>query len=145
MLINSREFGKITIDSKQLLEFPHGIYGFEHCNQWALVDTPKKPFYVMQSLTDVHISFILINPYLVYEDYILDIPEGDVDVVEHPDANDLLVFTIVTIRQDPHMVTANLAGPILINRDSRLGVQAVQQNTNWDTRFPIVAKKKAAV
>lgn len=145
MLINSREFGKITIDLKQVLDFPHGIYGFERCNRWALVDTPKKPFYVMQSLTETHVSFILINPYLICDDYILDIPDNDIDVIGNPDTNDLLVFTIVTIRQDPRMVTTNLAGPILINRADRLGIQAVQKNMDWDTRFPLIAEKKAAV
>lgn len=144
MFINSREFGAVEIDSKQTLQFPHGIYGFERCSQWALIDTPRKPFYVMQSLTDVHISFILVNPYLVCEDYLLDILESDLAVIENPQAHDLLVFSIVTVRETTGMITSNLAGPILINRRNHLGVQAVQQDTKWDTRFPIMAEKQAA-
>ena len=145
MVIDSKEFGKIEIDAKQMLQFDRGIYGFEQCTTWALLDTPKKPFYILQSLTELHVSFILINPYLICDDYVLDVAEGDIDNIDNPTANDLLVFSIVSIRENPKMVTANLAGPLLINRHRRCGVQAVQQDTRWDTRFQIVVHKPATV
>jgi len=145
MRIDSKEFGSVDIDQKQILHFAHGIYSFEDHKEWALLDTPQKPFYVMQSLSDAQISFILINPYLICDTYMLDIMESDIDLIGNPQAEALLVFTIVTIRRHPRMISANLAGPILINRHLRCGVQAIQQDTKWDTRFPIGEYSKEAV
>ena len=144
MLINSKEFGKIDVDEKQILSFPQGIYGFEEHTRWALIDTSKKPFYSIQSLQKEHISFIVINPYLICTNYVLNIAESDINAIDSPKTQHLLVFSLITVRENPRLITANLAGPILINRHRHCGVQAIQQDARWDTRFPIMKQATTA-
>ena len=138
MTIDSKAFGRITIEDKQLIRFPVGIFGFEDLRNFALLDAQQSPFYWLQSLRDAQIAFVLINPYVFRADYLLDIPEEDVRAIGSPEADDLLVFSIVTIPDDRRMMTANLQGPIIINRKERLGRQSISLGQQWTTRHVIL-------
>jgi len=41
-------------------------------------------------------------------------------------------------------MTANLQGPLVINRDTRRGLQAVLTDSNWKTKHDIIAELEAA-
>lgn len=138
MTIDSKAFGRISIEDKQLIRFPVGIFGFEDLRNFALLDAQQAPFYWLQSLKDAQIAFVLINPYVFRSDYVLDIPEDDVRAIGSPEADDLLVFSIVTIPQDRRLMTANLQGPIIINRKERLGRQSISLSQKWNTRHVIL-------
>lgn len=139
MDIETKEFGTVAVDEKQIISFSKGIYGFESHSEWAILDA-KRPFYVLQNLIEKEIAFVLINPYLFCPHYTLDISESDYVLINNPASHQLLIFAIVTIKEAIHDLTANLAGPLLINRVDHLGVQAIQQNTNWQTRYPLLAQ-----
>ncbi len=140
MKIDTQRLGTLEIDERQKILFPHGLYGFELQTQWALLDSPQPPFYLLQSLEQRETSFILINPYLFRRDYLLDIADEDYKSIHSPASEQLLVFSIVTVRESPvHEATANLMGPLLINRVKRVGVQAIQQDPRWKTKHPIIA------
>ena len=85
------------------------------------------------------IAFILINPYILRPDYVLDIPAEDLVEIGSPDEPDVLVFSIVTIPPEGD-VTANLQGPLVINRKKRLGKQSISLDTRWQTKHSIVAE-----
>ena len=139
MKIDTLHLGTLEIDERQKILFPHGLYGFELQTQWALLDSPQPSFYLLQSLEQRDISFILINPYLFQSDYLLDIADTDYKSIHAPAGEQLLVFAIVTVRETPLPITANLMGPLLINRVKRVGIQAIQQDPRWKTKHPIVA------
>lgn len=132
--INSKAFGRIRIEDRQRIEFPRGLYGFEDMRSFALLDSGHPPFYWLQSLEDVEIAFILVNPYLVESDYALDIAPSELEEIAEPEPEDLLVFSIVTIPRDGGAIRCNLQGPIIINRRERLGRQAISLDTRWEVR-----------
>lgn len=139
MKIETHRLGTLEIDERQKILFQHGIYGFESHTQWALLDSPQPPFYLLQSLAQKELSFILINPYLFQPNYLLDIVDADYQTIHAPSSEQLLVFAIVTVQEMPvHEVTANLMGPLLINRSERIGIQAIQQDPRWKTKHPII-------
>ncbi len=138
MEIESRPYGRITIDERQKVLFPGGVYGFETLTEFALLDAHKKPFYWLQSLQKPEIAFVLMNPYLFRPDYLLDIPEEDLEKIGNPDDDSILVFAILTIPGDGGEVTANLQGPLVINRKARTGIQSISLNPRWHTRHAIL-------
>ena len=137
MEIDTKDYGRIVIDMRQVITFTRGMYGFEDLKKWALIDTDKKPFYILQNLEKKDIAFILINPYLVCTDYTLDISENDFDAIDNPESNNLLVFAIITVKEEEVGLTVNLAGPLLINRHECLGIQTIQQDLRWSTRHAL--------
>lgn len=139
MTIDTKAYGPVELSEKQLIQFPGGLYGFEQHTQFALLDAHKPPFYWLQSTGDREVAFILINPYLFRPDYVLDIPQEDVDELGAPGEEDILVFAIVTIPAQGE-VTANLQGPLVINRRQRIGKQSISLDQRWQTKHSIAAE-----
>ena len=138
MTIETKAFGRMSIEDKQLIRFPVGLFGFEDLRNFALLDANQPPFYWLQSVKEAQIAFVLINPYVFRPDYVLDIPEDDVRAIADPSPEDLLVFAIVTIPDDRRLMTANLQGPVIVNRKERLGRQCISLSPRWKTKHIIL-------
>lgn len=141
--IESKPYGKIKIQSKQKVTFEEGLYGFEREKVFYLLDMDEEgPFYYLQSSSCKELAFLLVNPYTFKNDFVLDVSINDLKKIGlkgENDANDkLLVFSIVTIPDDPKDMTANLLGPILINAKKRLGIQALSLVESYTTKHKIL-------
>jgi flagellar assembly factor FliW len=138
MRITTKAYGEIEIDDRQVLFFPHGIIGFEQFKNYALLDTAQQPFYWLQSLDVPEIAFVLINPAVFRPDYTPDAAPEDTDELALENPEDLLVFAIVNIPENQNRMTANLQGPILINRKTRTGRQVISLNPRWGLKHFIM-------
>ncbi len=138
MTIMTRPFGEREIDEKQMITFPGGILGFETLKSFALLDAERPPFYWLQCIDEPSIAFVMINPYVFRADYVLEIPDGDLDEIGNPTEEEILVFAIVTVPSDGSPITANLQGPVIINRLTRLGRQSISLNPEWRTKHDVL-------
>lgn len=144
MTIESKPFGRIDIDERQLVAFPRGLYGFEHLREFALLDSTRPPFFWLQSLEEREVAFVLINPYVVRPDYVLEIPDEDLEQIGRPDPEKILVFAIVTIPSTGDEITCNLQGPLVINRTDRLGHQSISLHQSYHTKHLILEEMRSA-
>jgi flagellar assembly factor FliW len=144
MTIESKPFGPIDIDERQLLTFPRGLYGFEHLREFALLDSSRPPFFWLQSLEEPEVAFVLINPYVVRPDYVLEIPDEDLEKIGSPEPESILVFSIVTIPSTGAEITCNLQGPLLVNGKERLGHQSISLHEAYHTKHPILEEMRSA-
>ena len=55
-----------------------------------------------------------------------------------PRSEDALVFAIVTIPDDSRQMTANLQGPLILNRRTHAARQSISSNPRWGVRHVIV-------
>jgi len=138
MTIQSKPYGQIEISDRQVITFPVGIFGFENLHKYALLDTGQPPFYWLQSLDETAIAFIIMNPYVFRPDYVLDVSGEDLDAIDYETDEDILVFAIVTIPEEESRMSANLQGPVIINRVRQLGHQAISLNQSWKTKHFIM-------
>ncbi len=141
--IDSRPYGKIKISAKQRINFEEGMYGFEKEKTFYLLDMENEgPFYYLQSAKSKELAFVLINPYMFKSDFILDVSKSDLNKIgiEKPEEAEskILVFAIVTIPENSQDMTANLLGPILINVETRQGVQALSLVEGYTTKHKIL-------
>ena len=138
--IQSKPYGEVTVQEQQLLHFPAGLFGFERMQHYALLDSTAPPFFWLQSLEEANLAFVLVNPYLVVPDYVLDISPQDLVEIGGPAEDDLLVFAVVTIAREEGRVSCNLQGPVIINRRDRLGRQAISLDSRWSIRHSLLEK-----
>ncbi|MFQ3621537.1 MAG: flagellar assembly protein FliW [Spirochaetales bacterium] len=143
MRIETKAYGPLDIDERQVITFPLGLIGFEQFKTFALLDATQKPFYWLQSLDIPDIAFVLINPLLFRPDYTPDVPEEDLEELQLEKPEDLLLFAIVTIPENQTRMTANLQGPILINRKKKMGRQSISLNPNWRVKHVILEELAA--
>ncbi len=144
MKIVTKPYGKIDIDERQKITFPFGILGFEKLKDYVLLDAVQQPFYWLQSLDVVEIAFVLINPRIFRQDYVLEVDQKELEEIGITGEEDILDFAIVTIPDNPAEMTANLQGPIIINKHTRVGRQSISVNSRWEVRHP-VAKELSIV
>ena len=138
MKIQTRPYGEIEIDEKQRIVFPRGLFGFEELRNFALLDSTQQPFYWLQSLERVEVAFVLIDPLFFRPDYTPDVDPTEVEEIGASDPEDLLVFAIVTIPAAAARMTANLQGPVLLNRRTRVARQSISANPRWGVRHVVM-------
>ena len=140
LTVNTKAYGIIDIDERQKLYFPYGIFGFETLKDFVLFDAVQQPFYWLQSLEVKETAFVLINPLVVRKDYKLDIISGDLEEIDlnGPDDENILMFAIVTIPENHKRMSANLQGPIVINKEKKIGRQTITVEPKWKTKHFIL-------
>ena len=144
MKVATKAYGLIDVGESQRIRFPHGLLGFESFKDYVLLDAERQPFYWLQSLDVEQIAFVLINPFLFRPDYEMNIDNEELLPVGITDPGKAIIFSIVTILAYGSPMTANLQGPLVINRDNRLGIQAVLTDSRWKTKHDIIAELSAA-
>jgi flagellar assembly factor FliW len=140
--VATKAYGPIDVDPRQKITFPRGLFGFESFKEYMLLDAERQPFYWLQSVDVESIAFILINPFLFRPDYEVNINNEELAEIGILSPEKALIFSIVTIPPDGPM-TANLQGPLIINRDTRAGKQAILTDPRWKTKHDILAELAA--
>jgi len=142
MELQTKPYGTIDVDERQYIDFPYGIFGFENLKRYVLLDAEQQPFYWLQSADVQDIAFVLINPFLFRPDYNIDVPDEDLEEIGIVEPTQALVFSIVTIPENQSKMTANLQGPIIVNKDTRQGRQSISMNPNWQVKHLILEELK---
>jgi len=144
MQIQSKAYGLIDIEETQILDFPKGLLGFEEHTRWALLDSKQPPFYWLQSLDDPQLSFVILPPSFFRPDFQLELSDTDREALGNPGDDDLLTFAIVTIPADHTRMSANLQGPVVVNKKKRVARQTIQASQAWKVRHFIMDELAAA-
>lgn len=137
------DFFKDLVYSKDdIISFPAGIPGFEKHREFVIVSVPEyAPFEWLVCVDGSQLRFAVINPLLFAPDYSPHIVKEQLDSLEISKPEDILLYVIVTIRENPLESTANLIGPVVINRTKRLGKQIIVEDDRYSTQEPILRKK----
>jgi flagellar assembly factor FliW len=138
MKVQTKPYGEIEIEERQRIDFPRGLFGFESLRDFALLDSTQQPFYWLQSLERVDVAFVLIEPTFFRPDYTPDVEPSELEEIDITDSADALVFSIVTIPEQASSMTANLQGPLILNRRLHKGRQFISTNPLWGIRHPIM-------
>jgi N-methylhydantoinase A/oxoprolinase/acetone carboxylase beta subunit len=54
---------------------------------------------------------------------------------------DALVLALVGIPEDPRQMTANLAGPLVVNTQTKQGRQVILNTESYSLKFPIISDR----
>ncbi|MCL2792807.1 MAG: flagellar assembly protein FliW [Spirochaetaceae bacterium] len=140
MKLETKSLGIINIDDTQRVYFSKGIFGFENIKEYALLNANQWPFYWLQAIEVPDLAFVLIEPIIFRADYDPDVDSDDLAELELTPAekNKTLIYAIVTVPADPKRMTANLQGPIIINKELRIGRQLISLNKKWQVKHYII-------
>jgi flagellar assembly factor FliW len=136
------DFYKNLVYSKEdIITFPSGIPGFEKNKSFVLVSIPDYvPFEWLVCVDGSPLRFAVINPLMFKPDYAPKIQKEQLEEMGFVKPEDVLLFVIVTINENPLESTANLVGPIIINKARRIGKQVIVEDDQYTTQEPILRK-----
>ena len=143
MKIESKTLGEIEIPDEDIIEMQSGMIGFPAWHRYALVpfSEPEAPFVYWQCLDNPPLCFILIDPSLIFPDYEVALPAEEFEGIEIKSAGEGTVHVVVTIPSDPREMTANLMGPLVVNRSARKAKQLVLADPRYTTKHNILKRE----
>jgi flagellar assembly factor FliW len=135
-------FKDLVYSQQDILSFPHGIPGFENNRKFVLVQIPEfVPFEWLVCVDGSKLRFALINPLLFCPDYAPALVKEQLEDLAIEKPEDILLYSIVTIGDNPLKSTANLIGPVIINKAKRIGKQIIIEDERYGTQEPILRNK----
>lgn len=142
MEVKTKSNGIVNVEEKQLVTFPEGLLGFEQYKNFALIDSEYEPFIWLQSTEDSQLAFLMIDPFLICNDYEADIDDLSLKSIGVESPEDIIIMTLVTIPKDGSAITANFLGPVVINKKNKNCMQVILNDNRWTTKFNIVEALK---
>ena len=137
MIVKSSRFGEVEIDDKSVIAFPNGIPGFEDQHRFVMMRCQQtEPIQWMQSVDNEYIVVPVINPFLLREEYHIEVNDEELAVIETTEEEDIVVLCIMVLPENLQDMTMNLMAPIIINIKKMLGRQVVMDRGEMPLTFP---------
>ncbi|KNY28624.1 flagellar assembly protein FliW [Pseudobacteroides cellulosolvens] len=140
MLLNTKHFGQIEIDEKGIIDFPEGLPGFEDVKKFVLLSNTgdNYMFQWLQSVDKPDLTFVVIDPKYIKEDYEVEVPDEEIEELELDEKSDTTILSIVVVPEDIAQMTANLKAPIIINNINKKGKQIVLDCKDYNIKHYIM-------
>lgn len=127
MKIDSPRFGTLEVEPSKVIDFPHGLPGFENCRRFTLFhpegEDPK--YFILQSLDEPAVAFHLADPARFGFSYEIALSDAEAATLQLTDPAQMAVAVILTKLEDDGPVNANLNAPLIMNLVARRGLQHV--------------------
>lgn len=141
MKISTLRFGNIEIKDDEIVFFKEGLLGFEEYHRYVILNNDDgSPFRWLQCVDDGNLAFVIIEPLNFMFEYNIEISDSDQDFLKLTRAEDAILYTIVSIPENPHDMTANLQGPLLINAANRQARQIISSNPRHTVKARILTE-----
>lgn len=122
-----------------VIEFAAGLPGFPSVHRFQLEDLDEhlRPFRRMRAVSGPEISFTVIDPALLFPGYSVEIPDEEQASLDIRSADEVMLLVLVTVPRSPLPPTANLLGPIVINKTNGAAAQVVQHRSDHRVAEPL--------
>ena len=133
--LTSQRFGTLEFEEEELLHFP-GLPGFPEAKRFLVREHDRETPLAWLICADApELAFVVVDPWLFAPDYrpVFESHDWEGLGVSQQDALQVLVIA----QPDEHGVTLNLAAPLLIGVEKRLGRQAILTDTRYPTRHRV--------
>jgi len=142
MNIQTRYHGELIINEKDVIGFPKGIPGFIEEKEFVVLPLEdESSIYILQSLKNPTLAFVIVNPFHYFPEYDFNIDDQVVENLKISSSSDVLVYSILTVQKPFENTTANLQAPIIINANSQQGKQIILNDDKYKTRHKILEKR----
>jgi flagellar assembly factor FliW len=136
------------VSQANTFSLPQGLIGFESYTRAELLYLPDHlPFLWLRLYSETDsVHFIVIEPGGLVRGYEPELFDEDAAGLQLSDPTEAMVLNIVALQnQNPIEATANLVGPVIVNRRTRIGRQLVVANySRYSAHHPLVEGPSAA-
>jgi flagellar assembly factor FliW len=146
--IDTKYFGRVAFESRDTIEFPRGLPGFEERRCFLAIRQERTaPLVFLQSLEDAGLCFITTPVLAVDPQFHLKMSPEDRDAaglagVRRPRiGKDVWALAVISVRETGP--TANLLAPLVINLRSLQAVQAVMLDSKYSHCHALPAPAEA--
>lgn len=139
MIIETKDLGFVEIDKKNVITFPHGIYGFENAVRFAILkdNDNENPFMWLQCVDNKQTCFIVVEPSSFSDNYNPQISKQFKDAIKLISDDVQRLICICTIPTDFKKSTINLKCPVIINSIDNIAMQVILEDERYSMTYPL--------
>ncbi len=133
MQFNTKNFGNIEIDEKNIISFESPLSGFPKSSKYTIISQDDDQlFFWLQSLDESDVCLCMMDIFKVMPEYNPEVAEFKLMALSDGNVNleEIKTYNIVVIPDDIKNMTANLLAPIIINNQTNKGAQIITNNDN---------------
>lgn len=141
MTCQTRDFGSISVQEKDVLEFVLPPFGFEQSTHYTLLfpDPGQSSIGFLQSLDDPSLCFVLIDG-TYFKGYEPRLPDK---VRNQLGEGEISTWLVCVVPENAENARVNLRSPIVINQETKRGMQLVLTQ-DYPLRHPLVLREVLA-
>ncbi|MCL1804914.1 MAG: flagellar assembly protein FliW [Clostridiales bacterium] len=138
MKYQTRDFGEIEVETRQMLNFRQPVFGFDDYTRYAVLHDPDAGEDVawLQSLEEPDLCFVLVSARVLSAAYEPGLPP-ELDKVIGEGEHEC--WLIAVIHEEFQKSTINLKSPVLINWKTGFGAQVILEG-DYPVRHPLVTE-----
>ncbi|MCW2977215.1 MAG: hypothetical protein JWM06_2496 [Actinomycetia bacterium] len=140
MQIESTRFGRLDVRDETVIAFPDGLIGLPGRRYALVAQSERTPFYWLHSAEHADVAVPVTMPWLFFADYQVRVPDEDAAQLMLSDLGSAEIFCVVRAAQSLEDFTINLAGPVIVNGDRRLGRQIINDAGGYAVRQPLFSE-----
>ena len=134
MIVASDLLGEVVVEEDELITFPTGLLGFPATRTFILIPSEREGMYWLQSAEHSPLAFVLVDPFLAFPGFAVDVSPADLSDLDAVTAADVAILAIVTLGSE---CTMNLQGPLAFNLGKKRGKQLAVANSEYGVRYPV--------
>jgi flagellar assembly factor FliW len=144
MLIDTKYFDKVEVEDNQIIDFEHGVLGFSEYHKFIVVHENDILCW-LQSTEDKNVVLPMISTPLVFPEYTPEVDDelllsiGDIKQDNH-----LAIFNIMVVPPDIEKMTTNLRAPIIVNNNTRKGIQVILDSDEYEIKHNLYERLKGS-
>jgi flagellar assembly factor FliW len=144
--LKGTRFGVIEYLTEDVVKFDQGLIGFESLNGFLILSHGEgSPFRWLQSIDEPALAFLTADPNQFLPEFAIDLSDALASELELTSETATLILATVSIPPGkPDDLTLNLAGPIILNLDSRSGKQIVVDGNPDELKYRVFNQTAAA-
>jgi flagellar assembly factor FliW len=148
VMLETKYLGTIECDENSILNFPRGLPGFDDLRRFVCLQQPEfRPLVYLQSAEHPQICFLTLPVGAIDASYRLEVGSEETALLGLGSqitsfGTDVIGLAILTTSKHREP-TANLLSPVVINVASRIGMQVVQSQSQYDWRHPLTITEPA--
>lgn len=138
MKVQTTRFGEIEVREEDRLVIVEGLLGFGGLERYV-VHRPAglDIFQWLQSEQVPQLAFVVCPPRVIVPDYHIDVSREELEGIELEEESDADILVLLAHPHDPSRMTANLLGPVVVNRSKRLARQVVLGGPEYSAKHKV--------
>lgn len=141
--------GMVHVLPENIYTFEEGLYGFSNAKNFVVAPMPaleeSSPFFVMQSLDDESLCFILLNSSLTVGENVIGAPsiilEQDIEqaaiTLNIPKEDTKVAFLVSFHPEEGKNITINTMAPLFFSDEQKIGWQVLLNNPIYNVKEPL--------
>ena len=140
-IVNTRDFGEIEVESKDIITFPNGLFAFEDMKKFILITPNGEDEFPMwlQSVESCELCFIVFDPQKIFDTFQPKLDRNTLSLLKIDDVSKARFLSIAVIYDDYMKTTINLKSPIIINAEKLLGAQIILDES-YPFKYPLFSE-----